>query len=131
MLRLRKLKFKRKGFLLLEVVVSIVLITIGLFLVVRVYDSAKKSIKRSTDTFNQAVLLENKIFEINIVENIADIKKQGVFSSYPQYSWKIDYRDLDVLSLQIVELSILDNKYKDDFGYKLVSYVKRAEEITE
>lgn len=80
----------RKGFLLLEVIVSIAIITGGLVFVTRVYSTAKYAIQRSFVLFRSSLLLESKMFEFEEKGKIeSDFKDGKVFSDDKDYSWSI------------------------------------------
>jgi type II secretory pathway component PulJ len=80
----------KKGFLLLEVIVSIVLITSGLLFVIRVYSTARYAIQRSSVLFESTLLLESGMFEFEEKGEIERGLKDGKqFSRESQYSWLI------------------------------------------
>ena len=81
---------KAKGFMLLEVVVSIVILTSGLVFVTRVYSTAKSAIQRSQVLFESSLLLESALFEYEEKGKIeSDFKDGKQFSDNKDYSWSI------------------------------------------
>ena len=81
---------KKKGFLLLEVIVSIAIITSGLVFVTRVYSTAKYAIQRSFVLFKSSLLLESKMFEFEEKGKIeSDFTDGKTFSDDRDYSWSI------------------------------------------
>ena len=70
----------KKGFLLLEVMVSIVIITSGLLFVTRVYSTARDVIKRSFVLFKSSLLLEDKMFEF---EEKGEKNKDSATTTHP------------------------------------------------
>ena len=80
----------KRGFLLLEVIVSIVIITSGLLFVMRVYSTARYAIQRSSVLFESGLLLESKMFEFEERGEIeSDLKDGKQFSRESGYSWLI------------------------------------------
>jgi hypothetical protein len=61
-----------KGFLLLEVVLATVMVTSGLLFVNRVYSSAKGTMERSRTLFHSSLLLEQKMFDLQISDAVYD-----------------------------------------------------------
>jgi len=55
-----------KGFLLLEVMLAMVMVTSGLLFVGRVYSAAKGAMDRSRDLFASSLLLEEKMFDLQL-----------------------------------------------------------------
>jgi hypothetical protein len=104
----------KRGFLLLEVIVSIVIITSGLLFVMRVYSTARYAIQRSSVLFESVLLLESKIFEFEEKGEIeSDLKDGKQFSRESGYSWLIKTEeapedpvlgqklDLDIVTLEV------------------------------
>ena len=80
----------KRGFLLLEVIVSIVIITSGLLFVMRVYSTTRYAIQRSLVLFESGLLLESGMFEFEEKGRIeSDLKDGKQFSRESGYSWMI------------------------------------------
>ena len=80
----------KKGFLLLEVIVSIVIITSGLLFVMRVYSTARYAIQRSLILFESGLLLESGMFEFEEKGKIeSDLKDGKQFPQESPYSWSV------------------------------------------
>ena len=104
----------KKGFLLLEVIVSIVIITSGLLFVMRVYSTARYAIQRSSVLSESGLLLESKMFEFEEKGEIEKDRKDGKqFSRESGYSWLIKTEeapqdpvlgqklDIDIVTLEV------------------------------
>ena len=75
---------------MLEVIVSIVIITSGLLFVMRVYSTARYAIQRSLVLFESGLLLESGMFEFEEKGEIKrDLKDGKQFSRKSGYSWLI------------------------------------------
>lgn len=105
----------RRGILLLEVMVAIVVITGGLLFVMRVYSTAKYALDRSRDIFKHSLLLEEKIFDFEEKGAIEEDKENGRFPDLKDYFWEVE---ADALSLQGQELGDLCSVKLDVFYRK-------------
>lgn len=127
----------RKGFLLLEVIIAIAILTGGLVFVMRVYSTAKYAIQRSFVIFRSALLLESRMFEYEEKGKIRDDMNEGKdFADDRDYSWKMSAipvgRDpvlQDDLGIDTVTLEVLRNKDKEEKRsyvtvYSVVTYLK-------
>jgi len=80
-----------RGFLLLEVMVSIAVIAGGLVFITRAYSTAKYVAQRSSVLFNSCLLMESRMFEYEEKQKIKDDFKGGNdFSENRDYSWLIE-----------------------------------------
>lgn len=81
----------KKGFLLLEVMVSVAIIAGGLIFVTRVYSTAKNVLQRSSILFQSGLLLESQMFEFEEKGKIEEDFKEGKdFTDEKDYSWLIN-----------------------------------------
>ncbi len=80
----------RRGFLLLEVMVSIIVITGGLLFVMRVYSTAKTAIDRSRALFKHSLLLEEKIFDFEERGVIEEGTARDHFPDLKDYFWEVE-----------------------------------------
>jgi Tfp pilus assembly protein PilE len=79
-----------KGFLLLEVMISIVIITSALLFVTRSYSVSKQAIERSRDLFKSGLLLEEEMFAFEETGEISEGSGEGEFNDNKDYLWKIN-----------------------------------------
>ena len=82
-------KFDEKGFLLLEVIVSVVVIASGLLFVARSYGTSRKTIEASSEVLTESLLLQKKMFECEVAGRIDEGEKGGVFDDNGRFSWNI------------------------------------------
>lgn len=121
---------KNKGFLLLEVVVSIAIITSALVFVVRAYTTAKYALQRSSVMFISSLLMENEMFEFEEKSSIETDYKDGKdFPDNKDYSWSISAVSTDLdpvlnqkLGLNIVTLEVSRNKDKEERRSYITKY---------
>lgn len=112
----------KKGFLLLEIIVSIAIIAGSLVFVVRVYSTVKYAIQRSSVLFRSSLLLESKMFEFEEKSRIeSDFKDGKEFPDDRDYSWAVSTAPLPndpvlrrSLDLNLVTLDVLRNRDRED-----------------
>jgi len=102
----------KKGILLLEVMVSIVVITAGLLFVMRVYSTAKEALQRSRDFFKYSLLLEDRMYDFEEKGVIEEGRDKGRFPSLREYYWEVS---ADSLAFEEQELSDLCSVRMDVF----------------
>ena len=125
---------RRKGFLLLEVMISIVVITGGLLFVMRVYSTAKEALDRSRTLFTRSLLLEEKMFDFEEKGIIEEDTDHGRFTDKKDYSWEIDAVSLapqgqPFSDLCAVKLCVFHDKSSSQAGppdkYYLFTYLNK------
>lgn len=112
----------KRGFLLLEVIVSIVIIASGLLFVMRVYSTARYAIQRSLVLFESGLLLESGMFEFEEKAKIeSDLKDGKQFPKDSPYSWSIKTEEApkdsvlgQKLDLDIVTFEVSRHKDKEE-----------------
>ncbi|MFA5500040.1 MAG: type II secretion system protein [Candidatus Omnitrophota bacterium] len=121
---------KCKGFLLLEVVVSIAIITGALVFVVRAYTTAKYALQRSSVMFTSSLLLENQMFEFEEKGSIeSDYKDGRDFPDDKDYSWSVSAVKTDTdpvlnqkLGLNLVTLEVSRNRDRKEARSYITKY---------
>lgn len=102
-------KRKNKGFLLLEVMVSITILCIGLVLILGSFMRSIRAIELSEDYFKAGLLLEEKIYEVHN-SNIEEGLSEGVFTNFRnRFSWNLtvealigdDFEGLNEVALEV------------------------------
>lgn len=117
-----------RGFLLFEVVISIVLITAGLLFIMRSYSSSKNSIQRSTEVFRTSLLLEGKMWEFEEKGLIEEGSKEGDFAENEEYSWQAEVIRMEDSNLNQVTLAVFRKKDRKDTEYFISTYLKNKTE---
>jgi len=121
---------KNKGFLLLEVVVSIAIITGALVFVVRAYTTAKYALQRSSVMFTSSLLLESQMFDFEEKGSIESDYKDGKdFHDNKDYSWSISAVSTDTdpvlnqrLGLNSVTLEVSRKKDREESRSYVTKY---------
>ncbi len=116
-----------EGFLLLEVIVSIVVITSALLFVTRSYSVSKQAIERSRDLFKSGLLLEEEMFAFEEKGEIGEGSKEGEFSDNKDYLWKINA--VPAANLNTVALSVYRRNNPQEV-YSLYTYLNKPKNTT-
>lgn len=120
----------KKGFLLFEVMMAIVIITAGLLFITRSYSASKDSIRRSGEVFRTALLLEEGIWEFEERGEIEAESSSGDFKKAEGYEWEIEAEHLEEegefapAEINIVTLSVFEKKKPVRTRYSLWTYLK-------
>lgn len=115
-----------KGFLLLEVMLSVLLVAGGLLAVTQSFSVSKKILFQSRELFRSALLLREKIFEFEHKSEIAEMTRNG---SWPEEArdWSLRVTPLPDTELERVELEVFKSR-KPGSGYSLETYLKKKKE---
>ena len=119
----------KKGFLLFEVLVSIVIVTAALLFITRSYSSSKDAIGMSTEIFKTALLLEEKMWGYEEMGEIREGSESGDFREHEGYSWKVSAESLDPekiggSELNITRLKVFEEKKEKKTAYSIWTYLK-------
>lgn len=99
---------KEKGFTLLEVVVSLAIISVSIVMILQLFSGGLRSIKVSDDYLRAAILAQNKMNELETMYSIFKNEK-GVFEEDDRYNWS-----LTVENYELADLHPQFNNLKDD-----------------
>lgn len=128
----------KRGFLLLEVMIAIVIVAGALIYVTRVYSTASEIVKRSRQMFGYGLLLEGKIFEFEasgIIKGMKDAGKEdgGALEGHEGYFWKMSAVKLKTenpdmkLEINRTKLDIYRQKNARQLEqHSLVTYLKNG-----
>ena len=124
----------KKGFLLFEVMISIVIITSGLLLVMRGYSSSKQLLQKSTALLETTLILESRIWQPEEAGEAAE----GVFigeSNDRRFSWKLEAAPADMggeyngeMEINVVTVEVVDAKSVPSAGHSVKTYLKNETE---
>jgi len=118
----------KKGFLLFEVMISILIITTALLFIVRSYSVSKNSIQRSTVALETSLLLEEKMWEFEEKGEIEECSKTGDFRGKEGYSWRLNARHLENSDLNLIDLEVFHKKDPVNTKYSIRTYLRNKEE---
>ncbi len=92
----------RRGFSLLEVLIAMFILSSGVILLVNSWGSSYRKLKKTQTQFEMAALIERKMVEIEMeykgkpLDSIDESKEDDFGDEYPQYSWKMESRELEI-----------------------------------
>jgi len=96
----------RSGFLLLEVLVSVTVITVGLVYVIRSFSSSTRAIETATCYLKSLSLAEEKMWELEAKRVVSRGKSDGSFKEDSGYKWQIEAAELDDIPVNVVQLLV-------------------------
>ena len=120
MLKLQNKPWKKQGFLLLEVLVSVVIISVGLIFIVRSFSSATRAVDISGRYLKLASLIEQKLWDLEAKGSIAKGTYKGDFKDEQAYKWEYKADALKDFPINTVMLMVK----------KPVLHKKKAEKIS-
>lgn len=97
--------FKSKGFTLLETIIAVVILSSALLLLVNSWGGAYMRIRKTQLNFEVSALLERKMTEVELeyrgkpLEAIPEEKEEDFGDEFPQYSWKLKSKKLELPDL--------------------------------
>ena len=135
---------KNKGFLLLEVILSILVIAFGVVFVIRAYTTSLRGAEITKALTRACFLLEDKLFEVDIKgfgDGIIEGESNGVIEEDEDYNWDLAVRPLDdkeQLKINAVDLNMvyIKGRYNKKVGistfrkYKEGSAMRRHKGFT-
>ncbi|GEM_PF-3953185 len=116
---------RKKGFLLLEVIVSIVIITGSLLFVSASFTATKRLIVRSGELSLFRLALEKKMFDLEEKGKIEQGSLQGTLPD--DLAWTAEATPLEETALQKVTLEVFPAS-RPEAGYSVETYLKEGQE---
>ncbi|MBI3601489.1 MAG: hypothetical protein HY209_01135 [Candidatus Omnitrophica bacterium] len=98
----------KKGFLLLEVIVSLVILTGGLLFVTQAYFAALKTAQRTRENFQLGLWLEEGMFGFEEKGQVKEGLWQGELEGRKDVLWKMKAVATQASDLHTVNLSVFD-----------------------
>lgn len=100
--RILNLNNQKSGFTLIETLLAMVILSSALLLLTSSWSGATLRVKKTQQRFEVAALLERKMSEIELeyrgksLDEIPEEKSEDFGSEYPQYSWKMASKKLEI-----------------------------------
>jgi type II secretion system protein I len=96
----------RRGYLLLELTLAMVIISIALVAILNAFSTSIRTHSMLNSRFKALLLLEQKVDELESEGDFLPGIKEGIFSSAPLFKWKTEIIETDVLSLYRVGITV-------------------------
>jgi len=115
---------RNKGFLLVEVMVSISILSIGLLLVLNSFFRSIKAVEVSRDYFKAGLLLENKIYEL-LNKGTEEGVWEGSFDDFnKRFSWNLDAGTIEESPLNEINLKVSWGGKDKEKDISISTYIK-------
>jgi type II secretory pathway pseudopilin PulG len=102
----RRAQNRKAGFLLLEVLVSITLISVGLVYSIRSLSASSRAIETAAQFLRSVSLLEDKLWDLEAKGTIKKGTDSGQFARDQKYSWNVDAEEDKDLPINVVTLKV-------------------------
>jgi hypothetical protein len=113
----------KKGFLLFEVIVSIVILSAGLVLVARAFIAAGKSSRASGIIYKTALILEARMFGYDMADEIAESASDGIVEGDGMsYAWSEAAQEVPGTRLANLKIDATAGRSGYERTYSLVTY---------
>jgi len=115
---------KEKGFLLFEVVISIVVIATSFLFIINSYRTAKDSIERSTEILKTSLALERKMWPYEEKGKIEQMRQSGDFLGDGQFTWLLESTAVENTGINLVQIGIYDKKHPETHLYSVSTFLE-------
>lgn len=118
------------GFTLIETLLAVVILSSALLLLTNSWSGSFLRVRKTQQQFEVATLLERKMTEVEIeykgksLDEIPEEKSDNFGDKYPQYSWKLNSKKLEIPDLS----SLLGEDSGNNNQQMMVSLVKQLSE---
>lgn len=95
------------GFVLLEVMLSLSILSLGLIFILTSFTTALKAVRITRDYTKATLLLAQKIGELeDIQQELYPTKIEGVFEEEPKFTWKAEIKKVSGIDLKEVRVIV-------------------------
>ena len=116
-------KRNNRGFLLLEVMVSVAILSVAFVLILNSFTRSLRAIELSEDYFRAGLLLEQKLLEIS-ASDAEEGSSEGTFIDFNnRFSWSLDVVRLKEDSIREANVKISWNKGSREHGISILTYL--------
>jgi type II secretory pathway pseudopilin PulG len=116
-------KKKNEGFLLLEIIISVSILSFGIILILNSFMRPIKASQISMDFFNAGLLLEEKMIEL-YSGDIKEGPSRGEFSGFDnRFSWDLDVIKLEDISYREVNLKVFWKEKDKEQDISISTYI--------
>lgn len=96
----------KKGFLLLEVLVSVAVITVGLIYIIRSFSISTRAIATSRDYIKAVSLLEEKLWEFEETRQIESGEDRDYFRDDRRFTWQLSAETEEEIPINKTQLKV-------------------------
>ncbi len=113
--------------MLLEVILSVFVVTVGIVFVTGSFITSIKAFKASRIYTNTVCLLENRMWEYEEKGKIKDGRESGKFDDCKNAEWEIEARELDDMPLNETSAEVIMAKEGMKTHFKVVTYFQKED----
>ncbi len=117
----------RAGFMLLEVILSVFVVTVGVVFVIGSFITSIKAFKISNVYVEMLYLLEDRLWEYEEKAKIEEGRDSGKFDDYKDAEWEIDAKELEDIPLEETTAEVVVKKDGQKRYFKVVTYFYKAD----
>ena len=128
MWRSKETRLGKKGFLLLEVLVSVIIITVGLVYIIRSFSMSTRAIATSRDYIKAASLMEDKLWELEQARQVERGEDKGYFDDERKFTWEIKAEEEEESPVNKMELDVSWKRRERSQSISLVTYIWNEED---
>ncbi|MDP2920768.1 MAG: hypothetical protein Q8O12_00160 [Candidatus Omnitrophota bacterium] len=115
---------KNKGFLLLEILISVSILSFGVILILNSFIGPIMASQLSRDYFNAGSLLEEKMLELHSGKEVEEGSSKGGFSGpEAKFSWDLNVVKLEEISCKEVSMKILWKQKNKGQDFSILTYI--------
>ncbi len=122
---------KGSGFMLLEVLLSVFIISVGVVFVIGSFITSIKAFKVSREYFDAMALMEDVMWPYEESGRIEEGHESGDFDNYKQARWMIEAEELEELSLNKATVTVELRKGERPRTFTVVTYLRPKEGLFE
>lgn len=126
---LRLKKNNRNAFMLLEVILSVFIVTIGVVFVIGSFITSIKTFKASKSYLDALYLVEEKMWKFQENGEIEEGSDSGEFEDYKDAEWNVEAKELEDEELPLNEVTLEIALKEDDRRrrFKVATYLFNKE----
>lgn len=117
----------RHGFMLLEVILSVFVVTVGVVFVINSFITSLKAFKVSKVYVEAAYLIEQKLWDYEEKGKIKEEHTSGKFDDYKNAEWDIKVKELEDIPLNETTAEVTIKKEEKKSRFKVVTYFYKEE----
>ncbi len=119
----KKKRSRDKGFLFIELMVSVLIMTVGFTVMLSSFIQSIKAIEYSKDYFKACLLLEEKAYEIYNADRKEGFSK-GLFNDFNgKFSWELNVAKLEETSLNEISLKVIWDEKNQEYDVPIFTYL--------
>jgi type II secretory pathway pseudopilin PulG len=115
------------GFMLLEVILSVLVVSVGVVFVINSFITSIKAFKVSKVYVEALYLIEQKLWDYEEKGKIEDGRDSGKFDDYKNAEWEIEAREIEGLPLNETTAEVTMKTDTEKRRFKVTTYFNKEE----